>query len=218
MSELPREQVEEYVGRARQYYQLPGQGALPYHNWGHAVDVCQHADEIAALSQRKRGSQVNRSLLLVAAAWHDAGYHVPLEGFPTKEYRSAALARLAMPELSEQEQGIIAASIIDTTVNKYPKSSNQGIALHFADIGYMAAPGYDVFLDSLGKMREEWGAPSWDEAVVRTMAFGEQLLLEAQSDLARILTAEDLEAWVARLETNIAFLQAGRGIDENNRY
>ena len=143
---------------------------------------------------------------------------MPLEGFPTKEYRSAAFARLAMPELSEQEQGIIAASIIDTTVNKYPKSSNQGIALHFADIGYMAAPSYDVFLDSLGKMREEWGGLSWNETVTRTTAFAEQLRLEAQSDLARILLAEDLEAWMARLEANIAFLQQGRGFDENNRY
>ena len=218
MSELPREQVEEYVGRARQYYQMPGPEALPYHNWGHAVDVYWHADDLARMSRRKLGSQVNRSLLLVAAAWHDAGYHVPLEGFPTKEYRSAALARAAMPELTEEEQGIIAASIIDTTVNKHPKFGNQGITLHFADIGYMAAPSYEVFLDSLGKMREEWGAPSWNETVARTTAFAEQLLQEAQSDLARILTAEDLEVWVARLETNIAFLQAGRGIDENNRH
>jgi hypothetical protein len=67
-------------------------------------------------------------------------------------------------------------------------------------------------------MREEWGGLSWNETVTRTTAFAEQLRLEAQSDLARILLAEDLEAWMARLEANIAFLQQGRGFDENNRY
>ncbi len=215
MSELPSAKVDEYVERARPHYQVPGPeqpDALPYHNWGHAVDVYWQADELAQRSRKRVGAQVNRSLLLVAAAWHDAGYHLPLDGFPTREHRSAALARQALLELSEVEQGIIASSIIDTTVNKQPKSNHQGIALHFADVGYMAAGNYELFLDSLSKMRQEWGSPSWDDTITRTTSFARDLIDEAETDLSQILTAEDLEVWVARVESNIAMLQAGRGL------
>lgn len=216
MTEQPDARVDEYVERARSYYTMPGSqqaDALPYHNWGHAMDVYWQADELARLSERKVGAQVNRQLLLISAAWHDANYHIPLgKDFESKEYRSAALAQRALPELSEDDRHSIALAIIDTTVERCPKASHLGIALHFADIGYMAAENYEVFLASLTKMREEWGLLSWDETIRRTTTFADNLVSEARTELTQILMQEDVDAWVSRVESNIAKLRTGTGL------
>lgn len=45
--------VKQLIDRAQSFYMQPGEtGALPYHNWKHAVDVRRYADELADLAAK----------------------------------------------------------------------------------------------------------------------------------------------------------------------
>ncbi len=202
--------VKQLIDRAQSFYMQPGEtGALPYHNWKHAVDVCRYADELADLAAKKHGAQVDRSLLLIASAWHDAGYHEPLVGYPSKEHRSAAYADSALTELNDEQKKVVTSAILDTMVGKHPKDSEHGIALHFADIGYMADANYDIFFEHISAMREEWGRPDWKTAIARTVQFAELLSQEAETELSQVLLPRDVKSWIERLQSNMSRLASG---------
>ena len=58
-----------YSGWAEEYYNPD----LTYHNWGHAEEVID--ESLQLLNRNGRWTRhVNRPLLQVAAAWHDAGH------------------------------------------------------------------------------------------------------------------------------------------------
>lgn len=69
--------------------------SLIYHNFDHAVEVTRGAMELADnLKSHDKKASVNRKVLLVAALFHDAGYHVSqkVHGFDSKEAYSGKLA------------------------------------------------------------------------------------------------------------------------------
>jgi predicted metal-dependent HD superfamily phosphohydrolase len=209
MSELTAPQAAIYCSRAQAFYTQRGeQGALPYHHWGHALDVCKNAKELAGKAIE---GTVDASLLEVAAAWHDAAYHEPLAGYSSKEERSAALVEQYLVELTSAQLQRVQRAIIDTTVSLYPKSGPEGIALHFADIGYLASLEYSSFYERLAAMRAEWGGPSWQETVKRTETFAQQVMAEAAIDLVQVLPASEAHAWIERVKRNVQNLAAGKG-------
>lgn len=61
------------VQRARQAYP-----SLPYHNTQHMDDVVQMTKELIRLVPRYTFSTQQHELLVIAAAWHDAGYDLSL--------------------------------------------------------------------------------------------------------------------------------------------
>lgn len=192
------ELVQELSERARPHYI----DTLPYHNWEHARDVMTVAVDIA---RRSPVSEVSNrgQLLQIAAAWHDADYHVedPTD-HRTKEERSADLVRLHLTQLTASARSDIASAIIDTTVSKTHKDSLLSEALHAADIGYFFATQRH-FYRRLSLMRDEWGSPDWQTTAARTIAFGEQLTEEMHDSLPRLLTPSDAESWLSQLSLNL---------------
>lgn len=190
---------DQLIARAEAHYT----DDLEYHNWAHALDVMRNSD---VLHERaiKFGAQVDRSLLLVAAAWHDADYHLPAgDDSRTKEQRSADLVCEKLIELSEAERAKVASAIIDTTVDKASKDSPMGVLLHFADIGYFAYPKHDDFLDRMNKWQRESGFAD-DEAAELTRKFGAHIILEAERYLPGVIGGDEADSWTDRVRRNIA--------------
>ena len=219
MAELSEVRTNDFIKRAEPHYQKADDvGSLAYHNWSHALEVCRNAEYVVKTARKKLGSQVNRSLLLVAAAWHDAAYHLPLDTneFVTREKRSATLAYDSLCPMPRVDRANVVSAILDTEVNVSPKSSDLGVALHFADVGYMAEGDYDRFCHNLSQMRLEWGqndpsgvAPSWEATTERTVSFAKNLIDEAMLELPRIFVDEDVEAWIGRVNANVLRLKQG---------
>ncbi len=200
MSYITPELQNRLTERAKPHYS----DILPYHNWDHAVDVMQSAGSIALRSTSLELKE-KAPLLIVAAAWHDADYHLPNDGF-TKEERSARLVLDSLPELTLEDRELIASGIIDTTVAKTTKDTAFGEALHTADLGYFAAD-YQHFMQRLSLMREEWGSPSWEETITRTVSFGGHVIQEVGKFLPTILSADDANNWLTTIRHNLAQLE-----------
>lgn len=181
--------------------------SLPYHNWSHALDVITNAAELCDRAS-KFGAQVDRSLLLIAAAWHDADYYLPVEGESrTREERSADLVHEKLTDLSEEKREIIKSAIIDTTVGKESIDSTMGILLHFADIGYFAYPDHAKFLDRMQKWQQE-NNYSDEEVVKMTRKFGRYIVDEAHKYLPVAIGNSGSRKWIDRVEANITQLQS----------
>jgi hypothetical protein len=207
MSELSRQSLQRLLEDAEQHYS----DEMPYHDWTHVLDVMGHADELADMAESV-GNDLDRDALLLAAAWHDADYHLPLEGVGSREERSAVLARSRIMWHDIYLADDVASAIMDTKVDKSPKSSSLGIALHYADVGYLASPMYGKFFRRLDLMRQEWGAgeDEWDEVTERTCRFGRYVISEAREELIQILSLSDVERWTVRVEINLEDLENGR--------
>ena len=189
--------------RARSHYI----DSLPYHDWRHAEDVMRIVANIADMSIDP-DIRANKQLLVIAAAWHDADYHIEdLGAYGTKERRSADLIARMLPELSHAEHELIASAIIDTTVELHPKASMFGEVLHAADVGYFA-DDTERFMERLRLMREEWGSPDWTTTVERTIGFGKSVIAEAERLMPKILAKEHADAWIARIEHNLNYLES----------
>ena len=202
MSDISPELRDELSARAQVHYP----NVLPYHNWDHAVDMM---NSVADLAERSINPEINtkRNLLVVTAAWHDADYAIEdLEGFHSKEERSAELAIKMLPELSAEQKALVYGGIIDTTVEKSPKGSLFGEVTHAADVGYFAAPTAQ-FMARLAIMREEWNSPSWQTTIERTVAFGSMVRKEAEMLMPKILSEHDSAAWISQITRNLEYLQ-----------
>lgn len=135
---------------------------LPYHNWGHAEEVM--AESAALLNQGGRWTrQVNRPLLQIAAAWHDAGHdYDERHDFESPEHYSAYLMRQRLKgSLPERQLDEIEESILGTRFKK-PRDTMAAIALHYGDVGNMAHP-FPSFYDHTVRLWSEYGRPDWEQ-------------------------------------------------------
>ena len=203
MSDISTELQKKLSARAKVHYP----NVLPYHNWDHALDMM---DIVADLAKRSINPEIRdkQNLLIVTAAWHDADYAIEdLGEFVSKEERSAYLAVRSLPELSTEDSNLLFGGILDTTVGKVPKSNLFGEVTHAADVGYFAAsPAH--FMERLTRMREEWGSPSWEITVERTISFGQTVAEEARLFMPKVLSESDTDAWISQIENNLKNLKA----------
>lgn len=209
MTEILPERAIELSNEAKALYS----DTLPYHNWTHATTVMLNAGFIARLAE----GRLNPNLLRVAAAWHDAGYYEDRPGDErSKEQYSADLVREHIGgKLSAQDIDLIRAAIIDTTVSdELPdRTLPEGIALHYADVGYLASdPG--KFRKQLGMMFREWrqrggGVIDMPDALDRTRVFGAAVVDEANRELVRICPPRVVEGWTNAVLRNMEQLQVG---------
>lgn len=133
-----------------------------YHNKGHGIDVMKAAncllDQVPAglFTEREQG------LLLLAAAWHDAGYGDGLseypEGIDEKEKERYAVhlfrqyAERELPELTGDDKDFIERAIMGTVVGpNADRTTPEAALLHMADVGHLL----DASLTSDGKPTEK---------------------------------------------------------------
>jgi hypothetical protein len=207
MSDISPELRDQLCARAEGHYP----NVLPYHNWGHALDMMHTVAELADKSTNPEIAG-KRNLLIVTAAWHDADYAVEdLGQFKSREERSAALAVELLPELSDQDKNLLYGGIIDTTVTKTPKENLFGEVTHAVDVGHFAG-SFTHFMERLSLMREEWGSPSWGETIKRTITFGTIVVKESGELMPKILAKPDANRWVSQIKNNLQQLQAEQDV------
>ena len=128
------------VQRARQAYP-----SLPYHNTQHMDDVVQMTKELIRLVPRYTFSTQQHELLVIAAAWHDAGYdHLAAKEYWCKEAYSVALfvqdSQREGLELDSEAYAFVERAILGTiVVPPLQRDTLEAKLLHLADIGFLFA-------------------------------------------------------------------------------
>lgn len=196
------EHAAELCQRAEQYYN-PNQ---PYHNWNHALEVMSESDR---LCQRlgERGRQVNRSLMLVSAAWHDAGHdHDEANNFASKEHYSVYLAQHDLAgDISADEMATLENGILGTRFG-VERQTDEALILHYADVANMAYL-YPEFLDHSAKLWREYGG-DWDTFVKGSKRVIEQTIRESLTELSpRIATHSDPYYFAEQARINLTRLE-----------
>ena len=118
--------------------------SLTYHNLSHTERVIQHVSVIAE-EEGVIGHQ--RDLLLVAAAYHDAGF---IEVYNGHEEVSCRMAREYLPGFNFNEEDIEAVcEIIMATKIPQTPTNFLGKILCDADLYYLGTSNYETIADTL---------------------------------------------------------------------
>lgn len=185
---LSKHQVDEFILAAKEHYT----DAIEYHNWSHVEAVMAGVE---ALSERAetRGITLAKEALLVAAAWHDAGFHedhVSL-GFETKEHYSAYLADtfLQSKDIDESTRRLVERAILGT-IHSAVREDLDTLCLHRADVANIGGD-YPTFLkNNIALWREHLTMTgtgiAWDEWVKSSNHFVDFCIQEARIELPRL--------------------------------
>lgn len=188
---LSPDQVDEYVEAARRHYS----DEMPYHNWGHALDVIGGVESIADKLEAK-GVYIDRGAMAVAAAWHDAGYYEShtKKGFSTKERYSAALLSdfLEGKPVNERVKRTLMLNPIIATVHEHPENRLPAeLILHRADIANIGGPT-EGFMESSIKLWREGGFTDWGRHVRMSEHFIDFCIVEHERESrARLMDPGD---------------------------
>lgn len=164
--------ADTYSEWAREFYNPD----LPYHNWHHAEEVMEESETLVNAKGGRWTRHVNRPLLQIAAAWHDAGHdHEERHHYESPEHYSVYLMRQRLQkELSSRHLAIVEESILGTRY-QMPRETMAAVALHYADVSNMASQ-YPGFFDHTKLLWKESGTPEWQtwsrgaQAVIQTTA------------------------------------------------
>lgn len=117
---------------------------LTYHNLSHTELVIQHASVIA---EEEKISDHENNLLMVAAAYHDAGF---LEQYKGHEEVSCRMARAYLPDFDFMPEDIdaICEIIMATKIPQTP-NSHLGEILCDADLFYLGTSDYKLIAEKL---------------------------------------------------------------------
>mgnify|MGYP006316556123 FL=1 len=148
--------ADKLSGWAEEFYNPD----LPYHNWGHAEEVIDESR--ALLNQNGRWTRhVNRPLLQIAAAWHDAGHdHDERFAHESAEHYSVHLMRQRLKGLLPDRQLLEAEIAILGTRYKAARETMAAVALHYGDVGNMSHE-HGSFHDHTVRLWREYGQPNW---------------------------------------------------------
>lgn len=171
------------VQRARQAYP-----SLPYHNAQHMDDVVQMTKELIRLVPRYTFSAQQQELLVIAAAWHDAGYdHAAANEYWCKEAYSVALftqdSQREGFELDSEAYAFVERAILGTiVVPPLQRSTLEAKLLHLADIGFLFVDWQTFWRGSMNYRVEEQPDTPWVEFLQRQQRFFAMCLAEMQTD------------------------------------
>lgn len=173
-------QTESYVAEAKKFY-TPD---YEYHNFDiHAQEVIDGVKTITSKLGRQ-GIVTPTNALIVAAAWHDAGYHEDHKalGFETKEAYSAYLLDQFLKEeqVSEYER-LVMLSAINATTHNYQGRSAYDLILHRADTANIGGPA-EKFIEKniliFKELQHTHGPTPWDTHVRQSHGFIQSLVAE----------------------------------------
>ena len=183
-------------------------GALPYHNFAHALSTLQSADLIIARCAEE-GIEVRPLVVYYALLLHDAGYHQAHDrlGFASKEAYSAHLARLTLSARGVGA-GIIEAveHCILATEREACCHSVEDAVVRMADLSGIGAD-YAVFLANTIALWDEvallYGRRAgWSDWCSRTQEVLAPYLTERIS-LTREFRQGESNGFFARAEQNL---------------
>jgi predicted metal-dependent HD superfamily phosphohydrolase len=154
--------------------------ALPYHNFGHALDTLDAADTIISHC-KEEGIRVDAQVVYYALLLHDAGFHEDHDtlGYESKEAYSAQLAADLLNQHGVYDKTIekVSAAILSTHRDGKFFSAEQK-AVRAADLSGLAGD-YETFRNNSKNLKSEyellsgksltWG--EWIDKAAETIRF-----------------------------------------------
>lgn len=200
------EKLQDLIDRAKPFYD----DDLPYHGWPHAEQVMRDSSRII----REMGHyslHVDEGLVLVAAAWHDAGHEdAQADNFESREHYAVWLAKQHIgPDLGDDFE-VIERAIMATRFG-VERTQAEEIILHYADLANVGYE-YDAFFECSTRLWREYGSPEWSKFVEKGSRVILQTADEAERELPLIgLPIDALSSFPARARANVARLQTEMG-------
>jgi hypothetical protein len=181
------------VQRARQAYP-----SLPYHNMQHMDDVVQMTKELIRLVPRYTFSAQQQEFLVIAAAWHDAGFDDDkARVYPTKEEYAIALMK---EDLKSNEIHLTSSDIafLDRAIRGtimvpalQQRDTPEAKLLHHADMAYMTADWETFWRGAEAFHDEEHPDMSWENFQKFEAKFLLQYIESLRDDFQSLGIAED---------------------------
>ncbi len=193
--------IQELIDKARVYYD-----ELTYHGWPHAEQVVRDVKRIVR-AMGALSTQVDQDVLLIAAAWHDAGYADPrADDFESKEHYAVHLTKREIGQKLGDDVEVVERAILATRKG-IGRPTPEEVILHYADIANMGYE-YDVFYEFTVRLWRERGCPQWHDFLVRTQEAIEQCAREAEQELPLIgMPTDTPDSFPVRARANLARLQ-----------
>jgi len=175
---------------------------LPYHHPGHMKDVMQAVSELVELLPGDGYQRVidpwQESLLVLAAAWHDAGFdEKAAQEYPTKEeYASALLLKDIEDngiELDDSDKAFLDRAIKGTIMVPalQQRDTPEAKLLHYADMAYMTADWETFWRGAEAFHDEEHPDMSWENFQKFEAKFLLQYIESLRDDFQSLGIAED---------------------------
>ena len=174
--------VHESISQSKEYYTKAFEGSvdraskrypkLPYHHPGHMKDVMEAVGELVELLPGDGYQRVIRpwqeDLLVLAAAWHDAGFDdKAAQAYPTKEEYAIALMKEDIKsnkiDLTDHEIAFLDRAIRGTIMVPalQQRDTPEAKLLHHADMAYMTADWETFWRGAEAFHDEEHPKMSW---------------------------------------------------------
>lgn len=172
----------ESISQSKEHYTRAFEGSverackrypeLPYHHPGHMADVMQAVGELVKLlpgdGYRRAINPWHEELLVLAAAWHDAGFDDDeAQAYPTKEEYAIALMKEDIKsndiDLTDYEIALLDRAIRGTimTPSLQQRDTPEAKLLHHADMAYMTADWETFWRGAEAFHDEEYPKTSW---------------------------------------------------------
>ena len=175
---------------------------LPYHHPGHMKDVMQAVSELVELLPGDDYQRVidpwQESLLVLAAAWHDAGFdEVAAQEYPTKEeYASALLLKDIEDngiELDDSDKAFLDRAIKGTIMVPalQQRDTPEAKLLHHADMAYMTADWETFWRGAEAFHDEEHPKMPWEKFQQFEADFLPKYMESLENDFQSLGIAED---------------------------
>ena len=175
---------------------------LPYHHPGHMKDVMQAVSELVELLPGDGYQRVidpwQESLLVLAAAWHDAGFdEKAAQEYPTKEeYASALLLKDIEDngiELDDSDKAFLDRAIKGTIMVPalQQRDTPEAKLLHHADMAYMTADWETFWRGAEAFHDEEHPKMPWEKFQQFEADFLPKYMKSLRDDFQSLGIAED---------------------------
>lgn len=211
---FPNSQVDiapESISQSKEYYvrafeeSIDRAGGcypdLPYHNVQHMKDVMEAVSELVELLPDDSYPRVitpwQKDLLVVAAAWHDAGFDDDeAQAYPTKEEYAIALMKGDIKskgiDLTDREIAFLDRAIRGTIMTGSPqRDTPEAKLLHHADMAYMTADWKTFWRGAEAFHHEEHPDMSWKDFQQFEAKFFPIYMESLKNDFQSLGIAED---------------------------
>ena len=202
----------ESISQSKEHYTRAFEGSverackrypeLPYHHPGHMADVMQAVGELVKLlpgdGYRRAINPWHEELLVLAAAWHDAGFDCDeAQAYPTKEEYAIALMKEDIKsndiDLTDYEIALLDRAIRGTimTPSLQQRDTPEAKLLHHADMAYMTADWETFWRGAEAFHDEEHPKMPWEKFQQFEADFLPKYMESLENDFQSLGIAED---------------------------